>query len=305
MSYERVFDPGVYMTEVKAAADYIKWQLIMKSIDFQPEFALTLGSGLGDLAEQIKPLLVIPYSQIPHFPLLTVDGHKGEMVIGHLAGVPVIGLSGRKHFYEVTDQLNGIKQAVFLAHVVANLGAKIYFSTNAAGGLNLAFQTGDLMMIASHIGFFMPNPLAGAHLDFGGNPRFQPQTEAEEYQPELRSLFRQAAEEVGENEHLYEGFFGGLPGPTYESRAESLALRTLGADAVGMSVIPEIIVAANRGMRSIGVSIITNLIDKFGNNAASHPKVKAILDNPVTRQRLARTFSKFFELYRKKHLPPT
>ena len=291
------FDPQAYIKEVNEAAKYISNHISKEKKEFWPKVVLTLGSGLSDLAELIDAFLVIPYQDIPYFPQPTVAGHKGEMIIGYLNNVPVIGLSGRKHFYEVAHQLAGIKEVVFPVHVMANLGAKMYFATNAVGGLNLKFKVGDLMMIKSHRSFGLPNPLAGPHLNFGENVRFQPQTEKFIYQPELRELLWLAAMDVGESKHIHEGFYAVVSGPTYESKAESLELRDLGYSAVGMSVVPEVIVAANRGLQTIGVSIITNLIDKHGDNATSHDEVKAILSTSPVRNRLTKIFSRFFEFY--------
>ena len=284
-----------YVNAVEYASRFIRHAVGKCEPNFKPEFALTLGSGLCDLAEQIEALATIPYKDLPYFSLPTVAGHKGEMVIGHLRGVPIIGLSGRKHYYEVGDQLNGMREVVFPVHVMANLGAKVYFATNAAGGLNQKFLVGDLMIIKDHIDLFMPDPLVGAHLDFVHNWYFQPQYT--EYDPELRRIFQEAGIQSGEKEHIHEGIYTARTGRTYETAATSCALRRLGADAVGMSVIPEVIVATNRGLKTIAVSIVTNVIAEDGTNATSHEEVTAILNSKSTYKRLEKVFSKFFELY--------
>ncbi|MBI4059643.1 purine-nucleoside phosphorylase [Candidatus Giovannonibacteria bacterium] len=291
------FSAEDYVWSVNFAAKSIANALLEKGTVFQPEIALTLGSGLGDLAEQIEPILAIPYQDIHGFPTLSVQGHKGEMVIGHLCGVPIIGLSGRKHFYEVAQEPYGMMQVVFPVHVMASLGVKTYFATNAVGALNQNFAVGDLMVIEDHIDFFMPDPLMGPHLDFGNNFYFQPQHT--EYDRELGRLFWQAAYNSYEKGNVHHGIYAARTGRTYETAATSRVLRQLGADAVGMSVIPEVIVATNRGMRTIAVSIVTNKIAEDGTNATSHEEVTAILESEAIKNRLTKTFRGFFEAYRR------
>jgi purine-nucleoside phosphorylase len=199
--------PDTYVQEVDNAVSFIKKQL--KS--FSPAIAITLGSGLGKVAQLIKPVITIPYAKIPHFPQTTVPGHEGTLIAGTLEGVPVIGLKGRKHYYEVAHEPNGMDQVVFPVHVSASLGCHTYIATNAAGGLNPRFKVGDLMLIRSHLDLFIQNPLLGAHHDFGSNLYFQPQSEI--YNRPLGDLFKES------NERIHEGVYACLTGRTYESTA--------------------------------------------------------------------------------------
>ena len=254
-----------YEVKIAEAADHIRGRLG----SHKPSFGIVLGSGLGDLADSIQGATVIPYCKIPHFPTPTVPGHEGKMLIGELEGVPVIGLKGRKHYYEVADEPfnNGILQAVFPVHVLANLGVENYFATNAAGGLNLNYGVGDIMIICSHINL-LPNALLGRQHDFvrvdgtGKVLRFQPMNGA--YDPKLTELLKQAGSE--HKEHVHEGVYLAVTGPTFETEGESISFRYgLKADAVGMSTTPEVIVARNRGMKAVGMSFISNIISSFLN----------------------------------------
>jgi purine-nucleoside phosphorylase len=273
-----------YVTHVKEAALFI--QKIIGNKNFSPRVALTLGSGLNKLGDLIQPIAKISYKDIPHFPTLTVPGHEGTLIAGYLEGVPMIGLKGRKHYYEVADMPKAMEIVTFPVQVAANLGCKQYVATNAAGGLNPSYKVGNLMVIKSHIGLFQPNPLLGTHHDFGGNALFQPQNT--EYSPLLRKLFLEL------DPFIREGVYVGLTGTTYETQAECLMLRALGADAVGMSTVPEIIVATNRGMETFGVSMITNAIAADGTNATNHEEVTAVLNSKETEEKLFSIFQKFF-----------
>jgi len=272
----------------------------------KPEFGVTLGSGLGDLANEIDVSESIDYEQIPNFPVPTTEGHAGKLLIGELERVPIIGLSGRKHYYEVAGQPfnTGILQVVFPIHVLAGLGVPNYLATNATGGLNLNYQTGDLMIINSHISNLVPNPLLGRRMDFeriDGEKvwPFQPMNGA--YDPELRALLKQAGSEF--RDHIKEGTYVIVTGPTFETEAESVAFRDRwGADAVGMSIAPEVIVATNRGMKSVGLCCITNMITPDGTNATNHDEVQAILNSEKVRNRLSITVRNFFMLYREQNL---
>jgi purine-nucleoside phosphorylase len=286
--------PDQYISNVQKAVSYIQKQLHGKQ--FVPRVAFTLGSGLNKLADLIDPIAVIPYKNIPFFPVSTVPGHEGMMILGRLEGVPVVGLKGRKHYYEVADLPAQAGQkpmdiVAFPVHVVASLGCQLYIATNASGGLNPSYKIGHLMVIKSHIGLFQPNPLLGIHHDFGGNVRFQPQNT--EYSPRYRKLFLEL------DPFIREGVYVALTGTTYETQAECLMLRAMGADAVGMSTVPEIIVATNRGMETMGVSMITNVIAKDGTNATNHEEVTAILDSEKTEERLYRIFTAFFRTLKK------
>lgn len=276
--------PDPYSQHVTEAAGFI--QTIIGDTDFVPNVALTLGSGLNTLADLIQPVAVIPYTNIPHFPASTVPSHEGTLIVGHLEGVPMIGFKGRKHFYEVANQQNPMDIVTFSVHVAASLGCSLYIATNAAGGLNPSYAIGDLMMIRSHIGLFIPSPLTGTHHDFGNNAFFQPQNA--EYSPKLRKIFSTL------DPSIREGVYVAVSGRAYETQAECLMLRAMGADAVGMSTIPEIIVAANRGMETFGVSMITNMIAQDGTNATNHEEVMAILSSKSTEEKLFGVFREFF-----------
>lgn len=286
-----------YEQRVAEAVEYLK-----QHVKEKPEFGVVLGSGLGDIADLISGA-ILDYKDIPHFPTPTVPGHDGKMFIGKLEGVDVIGLKGRKHYYEVADEPynTGILQVVFAVHVLAGLGVNGYLASNAVGGLNPRFQVGDLMAIRSHINL-LPNPLLGRQLSFprvDGKPyeRFQPMNDA--YDPTLRDLFKKAG---GANkDHVHEGVLISVPGPSFETEAECVAFRdAFRADAVGMSITPEIIAARSRGMRCVAFSCITNAIDKDGRNAASHEEVVRILDSREVKDRLTSTVQNFFRLYHKK-----
>lgn len=273
-----------YVTQVAEAAQYIRTHI--KQPGFSPLVALVLGSGLGKLAELVEPVCRLPYTSIPYFPQTTVPGHDGTLIAGYLEGMPLLGFKGRKHFYEIAHQPRAMDQVVFPVHVATSLGCKTYVATNAAGGLNPEFKVADLMLIRSHIGFFLPNPLLGPHHDFGNNLYFQPLPDI--YPKKLRSLFKSGAPDTKE------GVYVGWTGRTFETQAESLMLRNLGADAVGMSTIPEMIIAHNRGMETLGISIITNIIAQDGTNTTTHEEVTSILNNPNTEKKLLESFKKFF-----------
>lgn len=283
-----------YPNRVKKAAHYIK-----EYLNDVPEYAITLGSGLGDIAKKIKVIETIPYSEIPFFPQTTVAGHEGQLIIGNLKGHLIIGLKGRTHYYEGAGlPLNlGILQSVFAVHVMAELGIKNYFVTNAAGGLNQKFSVGDIMLISSHINF-LPNPLLGISYPFMRVDseevvaRFQPMNNS--YDKDLRKTFLKANRKYAKN--IHHGSYLAVTGPSYETEAECLAFRDgLKADAVGMSTTPEVIIARNRGMKVIGFSCITNKIDKDGTNATSHEEVKSILESEKIKNRLSECVVNFFE----------
>lgn len=286
-----------YEQNVRTAAEYIRDYL-----SDQPQFGIVLGSGLGDLANQIERPTVLDYKDIPDFPRPTVEGHEGKLLIGKIEGVPIIGLKGRKHYYEVADDPSntGMLQVVFPVHVLAELGVPNYFATNAVGGLNLDYKVGDVMIATSHIDLFMPDPLAGRPHDFkrvSDNKqvwRFQPMNDA--YHPELRKLLLNAGSKY--EGQIHQGQLAAVTGPKYESEGTANALRVLGADAVGMSVIPEAIVARNRGMNVVAMSCITNTVDAQGRNAADHVEVQKVLNAPETRARLSSIIRTFFKNYK-------
>lgn len=276
-----------YIEHIGKAVKFIK----QKTKGFTPTVALTLGSGLNKLASLIDPVATIAYRDIPHFPTLTVAGHEGTLIAGHLEGVPIIGLKGRKHYYEVADQERPMDIVTFSVHVVAGLGCTLYIATNAAGGLNPKYNVGELMVLSSHIGLFLPSPLTGAFHNFGTNDFFQPQ--ATEYDKNLRELFSSL------DPSIHTGVYAAVTGRAYETQAECMMLRKLGADAVGMSTVPEVIVATNRGMKTCAASMITNVIAADGTNATNHKEVMAVLGSSQTEEKLFTIFRTFF-----KKLPP-
>lgn len=216
----------------------------------EPEIGLILGSGLGNLADEIKNPIVVPYSEIPHFPISTVKGHKGQLVYGELSGKTVIAMQGRFHFYEGYP----IQEVTLPIRVMKLLGVHSVGLTNAAGGVNIDFSPGDLMLIQDHINFTGQNPLIGPNDEEMG-PRFpdMSQTYDSDYQEKIKSVAKKM------NVAIKEGVYMGFSGPTYETPAEIKMARTLGADAVGMSTVPEAIVARHSDLRVFGISCITNL----------------------------------------------
>src|SRR5688572_2012072 len=234
--------------EYKQAADYIKGKSKV-----QPEIGLILGSGLSPLADEIEGAAYIPYADIPHFPHSGVPGHAGRLVIGHLQGKPVVVMQGRSHLYEgYTSQ-----HITLPVRAMQVMGVKTLIVTNAAGGINPTFAAGDLMLIVDHINFVGMaghNPLRGPNLDEFG-PRFPSMTQP--YDSGLANLARQTAQQLKLT--LREGVYLYLAGPSFETPAEIRFLKAIGADAVGMSTVPEAIVANQGGMRVLGISSITNV----------------------------------------------
>ena len=293
-----------YEDKVNTAAVMIRQGLgfLMRDSWQPPEFGIVLGSGLGGLADEIEGAKTIPYNNIPHFPRTTVPGHEGKLIYGNIKGVPVIALKGRKHFYEVADEPfnTGMLQVLFPVHVLANLGVKNYFATNAAGGLNPKYNVGDIMVISSHINM-MPNALLGKQHKFkradGEDTwRFQPMNDA--YDEDMTYLLYNEALRNSSLATCHRGVYLAVTGPSYETSGECLAFRdSLKADAVGMSTAPEVLAARNRGMRCVAMSCITNKIAEDGTNATNHEEVKAILDSEAVRTRLCSAVKNFFSMY--------
>jgi purine-nucleoside phosphorylase len=229
----------------------------------QPELAIILGSGLGGLASRISESVRIPFRDIPGFPEATVTGHEGAVIAGSLGGRRVIALSGRFHMYEG----HPAALSAFPVRVFHALGARILFVSNAAGGISSKLAVGDLMAISDHLNLMGVNPLVGPAQE--GDVRFPDMTDA--YDPGLRRLLRTTAERIGIE--LREGVYAGLLGPSYEPPSEVKMLRMLGADAVGMSTVPEVILARAIGMRVAGVSCITNAAAGVTGTALSHADV--------------------------------
>jgi len=231
---------------------------IQRRTDVRPRVALILGSGLGTLADAVEDGVVIPYGEIPHFPVSTVEGHVGRLVVGRLEGQAVAVMQGRAHYYEGYS----MAEIGFPVRVLQVLGIEILVITNAAGGLNSEFRAGDPMLITDHInliGMSGLNPLRGPNLDNLG-PRFPDMSQA--YDPELRTLARQVAREAGVV--LREGVYICLAGPSFETPADLRFLRVIGADAVGMSTVPEATVARHGGTRVLGLSGISNVLPVEG-----------------------------------------
>lgn len=219
-----------------------------------PTVAIVLGSGLGKVAEQMRDAVAIPYRDIPHFVASTATGHKGNLIFGRLGQRQVMAMQGRFHYYEGYS----MEEVTFPARVMARLGVRQFFVSNAAGGINPAFRVGDLMLLTDHISF-MPNPLIGKNLEEMG-PRFPDMTEV--YSPRLRALALLQAAAMGVP--LRQGVYVAETGPTYETPAEYRMYRQLGGDAVGMSTVPEVIVARHCGMEIFGMSVITNCSKDLG-----------------------------------------
>ena len=214
----------------------------------QPVLGIVLGSGLGKLADSIQNPIVIPYRELPDFPVSTAVGHKGNFIVGKLGGKTVIAMQGRIHYYEGY----GMDQVVLPIRVMIGVGIKTLIVSNAAGGTNLGYHVGDLMIIKDHINL-LPNPLIGPNIDEFG-PRFPDMTRP--YDPALIKLALKLAGELGYS--LHQGVYVGGTGPSYETPAEYKYFRSIGGDAVGMSTIPEVIVARHAGVPVFGISVITN-----------------------------------------------
>lgn len=242
---------------VNEAAAYVR-----DKISVQPQIGIILGSGLGEIADKIEGKQEIPYGEIPHFVCSTAPGHKGQFVCGELAGVPVICMQGRLHYYEGHD----MEDIIFPVRVMKLLGIDTLIVTNAAGGVNLSFEVGDIMLIEDHINFMGRNPLIGANLpEFG--PRFCDMSYT--YNRQLREKAQAAADRLGIS--LKRGVYLACTGPSYETPAEIRAFRTLGADVVGMSTVPEVIAANHCGLKVLAFSVVTNM-------------AAGVLDQPLTEE---------------------
>lgn len=231
--------------KIMQAAEFIK-----ANVTLRPTIGLVLGSGLGDFADTLEDAIRIPFAQIPNFPQPTVAGHAGALVFGIKQGKTVVVLQGRIHYYEGLPQ----REITLPIRVLAAIGVKTLVLTNACGGVNTNFNPGDLMLITDHINFSGSNPLIGPNLDAFG-PRFPDCSDL--YCKDLRAAIREQAEKTGIS--LREGVYAMYSGPNYETPAEIRMFRTLGADAVGMSTVPEALVAGHCGMQVVGISCITNM----------------------------------------------
>lgn len=244
------------------------YQCFKEKIDFTPKIALILGSGLGDYAEQADIKAVLDYKDIEGFPVSTAPGHKGRFVFGYVGGVPVVIMQGRVHYYEGYS----MEDVVLPTRLMKMMGAEVLFLTNAAGGVNWQFECGDFMLINDQI-CMAPSPLIGENPDELG-PRFPDMSEI--YSKELREVIRHTAR--GLDIRLREGVYIQLTGPNYESPSEVRMVRTLGADAVGMSTACEAIAANHMGMKIAGISCISNLACGVSNRPLSHAEVQETAD---------------------------
>ena len=238
-------EPVAEFRQAEAAAKFIR-----RRTKLRPKIVLVLGSGLGAFADEFANATRIPYREIPHFPRSTAIGHRGQLVLGTVAGVPVAGMQGRVHLYEGYSA----SQVAFPMRVFARMGVKAVILTNAAGGINLSYSEGALVALRDHINLQGANPLVGPNDDRFG-PRFPDMTRAYD------SDFRRFVAEEGKNLKLdlHEGVYLALAGPNYETPAEIHAFRTLGADLVGMSTVPEVLAARHSGIRVLGISCVTNM----------------------------------------------
>ncbi len=246
-------------TKIQETAAFIKMRM-----QTSPKTAIILGSGLGNLASYIDITTEIPYSEIPNMPVSTVEGHAGKLLLGTLAGVDIIAMEGRFHYYEGYD----MKEVTFPIRVMYELGIKNLIVSNAAGGMNPDFSVGDIMIITDHINSFPENPLRGRNFPTG--PRFPSMHEA--YDRQFISIVDDAAKRL--DIKVQHGVYVGTAGPTFETPAEYRMFRSWGADAVGMSTVPEVIVAVHCGIRVLGFSIITDLGGYDNIQEVSHEEVQ-------------------------------
>ena len=248
----------------KKASEFLK-----NTITEPAKIGLILGSGLGILAEEFENPIYLDYSNIPGFPKSTVEGHKGRFVYGEYANKKVLAMQGRFHYYEGID----IKDIVLPIRVMREIGIKTIIITNAAGGINTNYKPGDLMIIEDHINQSGINPLRGANNDEIG-PRFPDMSYA--YDPALRALAKELGKGLGID--LKSGVYAMMQGPSFETPAEIRMLRTLGADAVGMSTVPEVITAVHAGIKVLGISCISNMAAGILDQALTHDEVIATAD---------------------------
>jgi purine-nucleoside phosphorylase len=268
---------------IKEATEFIRGKT-----KFVPQIGIILGTGLGSLAEGIKPEAKISYQDIPFFPVSTVESHAGQLIFGELSGKKVVAMQGRFHYYEGYN----MKQVTFPVRVMKALGAKVLVVSNACGGLNPLFKAGDIMVITDHINLLGSNPLFGPNDDSLG-PRFPDMYGC--YDPELISLAEKVALDLGIK--LQKGVYVGVAGPNLETAAEYRFLRTIGADVVGMSTVPEVIVAKHQDMKVLGFSLITdmglpdalkptNMVEILATAAKSEPLLKKIMTRAVEEMKV-------------------
>jgi len=241
--------------------------VVRERVSLAPQVAIILGSGLGALAGEVRADAVVPYAEIPGFPRSTVEGHAGNPLVGRLEGRAVAVMQSRAHFYEGYS----LADVVFPVRVIRALGARVLLVSNAAGGINRLWSSGDLMIIADHINFMGSNPLMGPN-DPDLGPRFPDMSQA--YEPDLIALAERAA--LAEGIAIRKGVYAGVHGPSYETPAELRMLRGWGADAVGMSTVPEVIAARHMGMRVLGITAITDMATGEQIKTVTHEDVMAV-----------------------------
>lgn len=248
------------LEKIKQTTEFIKSKIVNV-----PKIGIILGSGLGDLVKYIDVEVSLDYHDIPNFPISTVEGHNGKLIFGKLGGKEIVAMQGRFHYYEGYD----MKQVTFPVRVMRQMGVETLFVSNAAGGMNKEFKVGDVMVITDHINLFPENPLRGKNHNEMGT-RFPAMTEA--YSHSLIDLADAIAQE--DNIRLMHGVYVGTTGPTFETPAEYEYFRIIGGDAVGMSTVPEVIVANHGGMKVFGVSVITDLGGKDIREIPTHEEVQ-------------------------------
>lgn len=258
-----------YLEKIKETAEFIRAE-----VGELPKIAVILGSGLGDLVNHIEIKQEIDYHNIPNFPVSTVEGHAGKLIFGNLGGKYIMAMQGRFHYYEGYD----MKEVTFPVRVMKEIGVETLFVSNAAGGMNKEFKVGDVMVITDHINLFPENPLRGKNYNELG-VRFPAMTEA--YSLALINMADDIARE--QNIRLMHGVYVGTTGPTFETPAEYEYFRVIGGDAVGMSTVPEVIVANHAGMKVFGVSVITDLGGKDIKEIPTHEEVQkaAVKAQPI------------------------
>ncbi len=247
---------------IKESADFIR-----KGANLEPEIGIILGTGLGGLSEEIEKVSEINYKDIPHFPVSTVEGHSGKLIFGYLGGKKVVAMQGRFHYYEGYN----MKEVTFPVRVLKMLGISYLFVSNASGGVNPDFEVGDIMLINDHLNFFPEHPLRGKN-DENMGTRFPDMSDA--YDKNLLAKAREIAQDLGYK--IQEGVYAGTTGPTFETPAEYKFYHIAGADAVGMSTVPEVIVARHAGIPVFGVSIVTDLGVEGRIVQVSHEEVQIV-----------------------------
>lgn len=257
------------LTRINKATEFIK-----EKSGFEPEIGIILGTGLGSLGDYIEEATVIDYSDIPEFPVSTVFGHAGRLILGYLEGKKVVAMQGRFHYYEGYT----MQEATIPVRVMKLLGIKLLIASNACGGLNPAFNAGDIMIITDHINFMGTNPLIGSNLDEFG-PRFPDMSEV--YDRRMVEKLQSVAAEQGIK--IHKGVYGAVSGPNYSTKAELTMMIRLGSDTIGMSTVPEAIVARHCGLKVAGISCITDMAIPDTMVAPTHEEIVKVAESVKPR----------------------